>query len=317
MNRIKMKSRILLPLMGLMAVLSLNSCLNNDLSIVSEINEEFSNITEIEVDGEFLDVSYEGQTGKLNVTLEALLRANSDKRHTIGFDVVGSKLIVKLDSKNGGWGKYNSEGYIRLTGPKVMEVKLKVGSGSLTAKDITGVSPQFVAGSGNIQVSRVVGADISINSSSGVTTAADLAGKVGVTISSGRIDIQRVDGSIDAEASSGEIKLTDINGLVNTTVSSGKIELLRVLAIGKGQISSGQIFATSTGLSPSTNLKSSSGNIYIQTGSRLKDFNFNITAGSGSVRVGDSQSSGNLVINNGAAHTIRGEVSSGKIEIVN
>jgi hypothetical protein len=77
------------------------------------------------------------------------------------------------------------------------------------------------------------------------------------------------------------------------------------------------VFATATGLSAETSLKASSGNIYIQTLSNLKNFNFNISSGSGLVRVGDSQSSGNLVINNGSANTIRGEVSSGKIEIVN
>jgi len=33
--------------------------------------------------------------------------------------------------------------------------------------------------------------------------------------------------------------------------------------------------------------------------------------------VGDSQSSGDLAINNGSANTIRGQVGSGKIEIVN
>jgi formylmethanofuran dehydrogenase subunit C len=49
----------------------------------------------------------------------------------------------------------------------------------------------------------------------------------------------------------------------------------------------------------------------------IEEFNYNITTGSGKARVGTNQASGSLVINNGATSTIRGEVSSGKIEIEN
>lgn len=317
MSTMYLKSRTLVTILGIFALLGLNSCLDNDLSVVSEINQDFSNITEIEVEGAFLEVSYEGQVGKQDVTLDALLRANSDNKFVIEFDVEGTRLIVRTVKKGGTWGNYRSEGYIRLTGPKLMEVNLSAGSGSLTANSVVGTAPRFLASSGNIQISDITGDDIYINNSSGTVSGTDLAGNVGVVISSGRINMQRIDGNVEAEASSGEIKLTDVNGQVNAVVSSGKIELQRVLSLGKGHLSSGQLFATATGLGPNTDLKSSSGNIYIQTGSRLSDFNFNITAGSGFVRVGDSQSSGSLVINNGSAHTVRGEVSSGKIEIVN
>jgi hypothetical protein len=136
-------------------------------------------------------------------------------------------------------------------------------------------------------------------------------------LSSGNLELVRVDGDVDAENSSGQIKLSEINGIANVSVSSGKIVLSKVKALGKATLSSGQLFATETGLSAATSLKASSGNIYIQTMSDLKGFNFNISSGSGSVKVGDSRSSGNLVINNGSANTIRGEVNSGKIEIVN
>lgn len=317
MSTMYSKSKILRSIFGFLAILSLNSCLDKDLSVVSEINQDFSNITEVEVEGAFLEVSYEGQVGKQDVTLDALLRANSDSKFAIEFDVDGSRLIVRTVKKSGTWGNYRSEGYIRLTGPKLMEVNLSAGSGLLTARSVVGTAPRFLASSGNIQISDITGDDIYINSSSGTVSGMDLVGDVGIVLSSGRINLQRVDGNVEAEASSGEIKLSDVDGQVNAVVSSGKIDLQRVLVLGKGHLSSGQLVANATGLGPDTDLKASSGNIYIQTGSRLADFNFNITAGSGFVRVGDSQSSGSLVINNGSIHTVRGEVGSGKIEIVN
>ena len=62
MNTIKLKSRFYVIVLGLFALVSLNSCLDNDLSTVSEINQDFSGITSIEVDGAFLEVEYQGET---------------------------------------------------------------------------------------------------------------------------------------------------------------------------------------------------------------------------------------------------------------
>jgi hypothetical protein len=57
--------------------------------------------------------------------------------------------------------------------------------------------------------------------------------------------------------------------------------------------------------------------ISIQTDTDLSLFNYDMSTGSGKARVGESQSSGSLKIVNGSAHTIKGEVSSGTIEIYN
>ena len=62
MNTIKLKSRFYVIVLGLFALGSLNSCLDNNLSTVSEINQDFSGITSIEVDGAFLEVEYQGET---------------------------------------------------------------------------------------------------------------------------------------------------------------------------------------------------------------------------------------------------------------
>lgn len=312
-----LKSIFFSTALGMAVLFSLTSCLDNDLSVVADIQEDFNNINEIEVDGGFLDVEYTGETGKQSVSLNAFLKANSDKRHTIQYNVVGSKLTVKVNSKGGGLGKYRSEGFIRLSGPKTILIDLENGSGNIMASDIVSTDPNFFVGSGNLNVSRVIAETVFLTTSSGNISGKDLTGKILGVSSSGKIDIQRVDGNVDVSLLSGSSKLKDINGLVDAVITSGDIELQNVLAIGNAHVSSGKISATNSGLSPTTNFKASSGNIYIQTPSNLGNFNYNISVGSGTVRVGESQSSGNLVINNGSAHTIRGEVGSGKIEIVN
>jgi hypothetical protein len=198
-----------------------------------------------------------------------------------------------------------------------MILDLESGSGKVSAKDVVSNETNLLVGSGEIFAKNISSTLITLNSSSGKIFGEDITGKVSALVSSGNLELLRIEGNIDVEGSSGQTKLIDINGMVNVSVSSGKIELSKVKALGKATLSSGQLFATETGLSSATSLKASSGNIYIQSVSNLKDFNFNISSGSGLVRIGDSQSSGNLVINNGSPNTIRGEVSSGKIEIVN
>jgi hypothetical protein len=318
MNTIKLKSRFYVIVLGLFALGSLNSCLDNDLSTVSEINQDFSGITSIEVDGAFLEVEYQGETGKQDVSMDALLRSNSAKRHEIVFNVIdGNKLKIEVKTNSGISGNLRTEGFIRLKGPKAMILDLESDSGKVSAKDVVSNETNLLVGSGEIFAKNISSTLITLNSSSGKIFGEDITGKVSALVSSGNLELLRIEGNIDVEGSSGQTKLIDINGMVNVSVSSGKIELSKVKALGKATLSSGQLFATETGLSSATSLKASSGNIYIQSVSNLKDFNFNISSGSGLVRIGDSQSSGNLVINNGSPNSIRGEVSSGKIEIVN
>lgn len=307
-----------LPILSFLLVSGMTGCLDNNLDVVADIQQDFSEITSIEVDGAFLEVEYQGETGKQDVSMDAFLKSNSDRRYEIIYNVIdGTKLKIEVKTKSGILGNLKAEGYVRLTGPKTMLLDLETGSGHVSAKDVVSTETMLQVGSGEIYAKNISSTIVTINSSSGNAYGEDIAAKVNALVSSGNLELKRVDGNVDAEGSSGEMKLSEINGTVDVTISSGKIELEKVKALGKASLSSGQLFATTTGLSSETSLKASSGNIYIQTLSVLRNFNFNITSGSGFVRVGDSQSSGNLVINNSSANTIRGEVSSGKIEIVN
>ncbi|MFD2202963.1 DUF4097 family beta strand repeat-containing protein [Shivajiella indica] len=300
------------------SLMFLSSCLGDDLTVVSELNQDFEGITEVEVDGAFMDVQYIGESGKQVLNLDAVLRSNSDKKYEVKYRIVGSTLQVFIETNSRLFsGGAKGEGYIKLTGPRNMKLDLEAGSGSVDAHNVVATEIELNVGSGTISGRNITSPKISLIVSSGSGRVEDITGLVKATIASGKLDLVRIDGDVEGEGSSGQIAFIDINGSVKSNISSGKIEMTNVKSIGQINVSSGQLFATNSGLSPQTNLKASSGNIYIQTFSNLMDYNYNITAGSGTVRVGDAQSSGTLNINNGSANTIRGEVSSGKIEIVN
>ncbi|RZS98080.1 DUF4097 family beta strand repeat-containing protein [Cecembia calidifontis] len=316
--RSKITQSLRLFLIGLV-LSSLTSCLGDDLSVVSEIQQDFEGITKIEVDAEFLEVQYTGASGRQVLSLNAELRSNSNKKFEVKYRVVGSTLVVTVETNNRLFsGGAKGEGFIRLTGPRNMLLDLEADSGKVTVENVVSNSAEIEVGSGEIFVKNVAIPRLNVELVSGRGKLEDVLGDIEGNVSSGKLEIIRVEGNVEASVSSGEIILRDVTGLVTAQTSSGKIEMSNVRSIGSIYISSGQLFATNSGLSPQTALRASSGNIYIQTTSNLRDFNYNITVGSGSARVGTSQStSGTLNINNGSSTTIRGEVGSGKIEIVN
>jgi hypothetical protein len=306
-----------LRIMVIVSAMFFTGCLDDNLSVVSEINEEFSGIRKIEVNGGFLEVEFVGQSGMQDVTMDAVLRSNSDKRHEIIYNVDGETLKIEVKTSKGISGNLKGEGQIFLKGPRNILLDLESGSGKLSVQNVVSTETKIAVASGSIFAKNISATNILLSSSSGSVKAEDLTGKVNAVVSSGKMEFSGIDGNIDADGSSGELKFNGINGVVNATISSGKMEMNNVRFLGKTQLTSGQLFATNTGLGTETSLKVSSGTIYIQTLSNLKSFNFNITTGSGTARVGSQQASGSLIVNNSATNTIRGEVSSGKIEIEN
>ncbi|HSI76043.1 MAG TPA: DUF4097 family beta strand repeat-containing protein [Lunatimonas sp.] len=306
-----------LRLLVIVSAMFLTGCLDDNLSVVSEINEEFSGIEKIEVDGGFLEVEYIGESGMQDVSMDAVLRSNSDKRYEIIYNVDGETLKIEIKTSKGISGNLKGEGQILLKGPRNILLDLESGSGKLSVQNVVSTETNMTVASGSIFANNISATNIFLSSSSGSVKAEDLTGKLNAVVSSGKMEFSGIDGNIDADGSSGELKFNGINGVVNATISSGKIEMNNVRFLGKMHLTSGQLFATNSGLGAETSLKVSSGSIYIQTLSNLSSFNFNITTGSGIARVGSQQASGSLIINNGASNTIRGEVSSGKIEIEN
>jgi hypothetical protein len=291
------------------------SCIGDDPEIVSEIKEDFTGVRSISVEGAFLDISYEGNTSGNVVQMDALMRANSNSRAKISYEQKEEKLIIKVTSPAGSIRK--SDGYIRLVGPDHVAVDFNVSSGSISVATVKNASTKLRASSGSIQASHVHAPEIILATSSGEILGEDLMGRVNATFSSGKVSLQRLIGNLTAEGSSGNLIVKEQSGKVEAKVSSGKIELERIAELGKLSVSSGNIAASQVGLGSSSEFTASSGGITIQTTSVLNQFNYDLATSSGTVKVGDTQSPGVLKINNGAVHTVKGLVGSGRIHIVN
>ncbi len=311
------KSKLMTGITFIIILALATSCLNAELQIVSDIQEDFQGISKVEVNGASLEVVYIGQQGKGTVSLDALSKSNSSNGNKINFSVTGDKLIVTVNSSGGLGLNRKSEGYIYLTGPSEMEVDLEVGSGMLRAENVMADQVILSVGSGELRAKKIDAQSIRLSSSSGTLIGEELTGEVNASVSSGKMNLSQITGNLKADGSSGEMKFENVLGLVNASISSGNMEMNHIQALGRITLSSGRVVAKDAGLSDKTFLKASSGSFSIQTPSNLNAFNFDISAGSGTANVGESQSVGSLKINNGSPHTIVGDVGSGKIEIVN
>jgi len=292
---------------------TISSCVGEESSLITEIQQDFPEIKSIMVEGVFLDVSYIGDPTKDKVSLEALINTNSGAK--INYHVKDDRLIIEVKSTGGSLKK--SEGYINLTGPEDLEINLGVSSGNLHVENIRNTISHLTASSGKISAKKISSSGITFSVSSGEVHGEDLLGRINAHFSSGKVNFHKIEGRINGEGSSGILTVTDLKGRVDAKVSSGKVHLERVTALGKLAVSSGSITGRQSGLGPNTELTASSGNISIQTNSILNHYNYELTTSSGSVKIGDATSPGTLKIYNGADHTIKGLVGSGKIHIVN
>lgn len=302
--------------LAMVTVLSV-SCAETNLDVITEVNDQFDGIEAIEVDAGFLEMNYLGSDQQTEVSMEGIIRSNSDA-YKIDYRVEGEVLRIRVIRNGvGKIGNFRSEGHLNLTGPKQMELKLEAGSGKVSVRNVSAEVIELHVGSGSVELVDAAADYIEMDASSGRVIGENLEGQVKAIVSSGRLTLQDIKGDVDAKGSSGNLSLSHVDGLVNAHTSSGKIELNRVSRLGSLVLSSGQISVLQSGLSAHTYLKASSGNMSVHTSSNLSQFNYDLVSGSGKVKVGDKQASGVLKIENGAPVTIKGEVNSGRIEIVN
>lgn len=139
----------------------------------------------------------------------------------------------------------------------------------------------------------------------------------GCKASSGGGRIVNVRGDVSVVASSGSYEISKVEGVVNGSLSSGSMTLDEVGELGKLALSSGRVRATHAGLGKHTHFSGSSGSFTIQTDDDLGDFNYDLSASSGSLEVGNTKTGKKLNIDYGSNKTVSGAISSGKISIKN
>ncbi|WP_225444103.1 DUF4097 family beta strand repeat-containing protein [Echinicola arenosa] len=297
----------------------LPGCSYSQMTVVSDIEEVFDGITAVEIHGGPLEVTYEGRDLATEVSLNAYLESNKSNGVEITYEVKGDKLLVKWEQSKGfsGWGNFRNEGFISVTGPKEIELKVNSGSGTAFVSNVNHEEIDLSAGSGHLKASELNVSKIHLSVGSGKIEGEDLIGDVYCKVSSGEAHLDDVKGNVDAIGSSGKISLEDISGKVDAKISSGRIVLDDIGELGELIGSSGSISADNAGLGGDTDLKFSSGSVHIQTPDNLDNYNFELAASSGSLRVGNQKTGKSLRIDNNSSKTVRGAVSSGNITIEN
>lgn len=300
--------------------LLVSACYVPEKTYTKDYEETFSDIKEIEVEGRFLEVSYEGREGEAGVYMNAYLEAPESSGLDIKFRKSGSKLKIEVvgDATFTGWNFGSSfNGFISLTGPADIKLNISNSSGTIDVMHVQHERTNLKVNSGSIKLTELEVNNMHLEASSGNIQGEGLYGNILAQVNSGQIRLSEVVGNVEARASSGNLRFENVEGKVDAKVNSGSIKLDSVKELGNLSVTSGSIKAENSGLGPDTKLNANSGSVQIQTASNLEDFNFDLNASSGSVKVGERDSGKKVKIDNDAAHTIKGTVSSGSIRINN
>jgi lia operon protein LiaG len=284
-------------------------------NVLVDTKKNYSNIKKIEVNGGWLDVSYQGGSGS-EVHVEAFLASN-DTNQDIIFVTVGDVLKITHERKqtNYNWNTKN-KGYIKITGPETISLDMKNSSGNSMVDRVSSEITNLQVSSGKISASNIKG-DLRIKATSGNLNVNQVSGNVVAGVTSGNAEIINIDGNLAYESTSGSLDADNVKGELNVKLTSGNAKLNNIGQLGNVQFTSGNIRATAAGLGPNTRFNGTSGNFNIQTNSNLKDFNYSLKASSGNLKVGGSSAGKNLELDNGASDWVRGSISSGNITIVN
>ncbi|EON75358.1 hypothetical protein ADIS_4062 [Lunatimonas lonarensis] len=279
------------------------------------IEKSFGQIEVLEMDIGGVDVAYVGIPGKEDISLSAMFGKTEDGARNFFMVTVGTtlKLSYKTPSKPI---PPLEKRFIRLEGPEQIRIVAKNSTGLLSIRNVTSAETRLSVNSGSIRSQQIRG-DLVLRANSGRIEVQQVTGDVVCSVASGEADLTDVTGRVTLTASSGSLKGKNLLGLVQVTLSSGNARLDQLGELGSVTVSSGNVRITKAELGPETQFTGSSGNIDVSTSSDLSNFNFQLVAGSGSLKVGNISNTKALQIDNGAEVTIRGAMRSGSLRITN
>lgn len=284
-------------------------------NVLVNTTKKYNNIKQIEVESGWLDVSYQGGDGT-ELAVEAYLESNI-KDQDIVFVTLGD--VLKVSYKRSGE-KYNwngkNKGYIKITGPKSMQVSVRGSSGEIYLTNLASENTVLQLTSGTVQAAQIKG-NITLTSTSGTLSASGIEGNVEARLTSGNAYLENISGGVNYESTSGSLDAKNIDGELNARLTSGNAKIENAKQLGSLAFTSGNVRAVNSGLGANTQFSGTSGNFTVQTFSYLKAFNYSLKAGSGNIRVGNSASGRTLELNNNASTWIKGNITSGNITIEN
>lgn len=317
------------------------SCLQAQ-DVIDQVNETYSNVTTIEVEGSFCSVNVIGGTSS-DVTFTGEILASREYDIKIRHNMSGGTLRVWIDRPNSIRGNIkgklefnvpkntnvlvdNSSGSVHVDGIGQSEVKLKASSGSIKARNIESdlsasassgsLSIEAIGGdvkagtsSGSQRIKGVKG-NLKSKASSGSIKAEGIGGDVDLVTSSGGQSIYMVSGNLWTEATSGSLNIGDVTGDVKASTSSGSIKLDKITGAVNVSSSSGSQHGSNIKLTGASYFKASSGSVNMELLNDAEELSFALSASSGGLNAKGSSGRKNLVIERGPIKVV-GNTSSG------
>lgn len=284
-------------------------------NVLVNTTKKYNNIKQIEVESGWLDVSYQGGEGT-EVSMEAYLESNIPDQDIV-FVTLGD--VLKVSYKRSGE-KYNwnskNKGYLKITGPKSMQVNVRGSSGEFNLTNLVSETTVLQLTSGTVTAAQIKG-NLKLTSTSGTLKATGIEGNVEARLTSGNAYLENISGSVNYESTSGSLDAKNIDGVLSARLTSGNAKIENAKQLGQLSFTSGNVRAVNSGLGANTQFTGTSGNFTIQTTSDLNAFNYSLRAASGNLRVGGSSGTKSLELNNNAANTVRGNITSGNMTITN
>ncbi len=220
----------------------------------------------------------------------ARLEAMLDSRRELKVTERGDGVVIEPTRITGIVSSARNE-IIRLYLPANIGVEIESGSGSVTVNDIDLEELRIDSGSGSIEVSGTSG-PLALSAGSGDIRVTGSDGAVMAESGSGSHDYRDVKGEIVANAESGSIRLDDVTGVLSISAGSGDLAGISVAL---------------TGDSSFTTL---SGSIDMTFENSEDELSFDLDAGSGEIRVGDTHGANRMIIGTGGIE-VRGRSESG------
>ncbi|UCS95678.1 DUF4097 domain-containing protein [Echinicola marina] len=279
----------------------------------SKIEKSFDHIEKLEIQGGSISLSYEGNPSQSSIEVTADLGDDQNADKNLIFVTVGNTLKISYQN-TGNWNNNHNKRYIHITGPEVIVLKAVNSSGKMHIKGVASELTMLTASSGIIQVEDISG-NLKLAGSSGKIEAYNVEGDVDCKMTSGIMDLEYIKGNTSLSSSSGKITAKHVAGELNVKITSGSVDLEDISTLGELKLSSGMMNAKKVGFGPNTSFSGSSGMFKVKANALLDNYNYDMNAGSGMVKVGKQSSSDHLLIDHGAAYTIKGNIGSGMISI--
>lgn len=305
-----------------------------------KVDKTFNNITSIEVEAVFCDVSINKGDG---VSTHFKGEVYYGKSIKITCEQNGSTLKVYLEGPKSYTGK--CKGSFNFSTPEDISLNIKSVSGDIITNNINKGKMNFASVSGDITLNSI-GSRAEIKTVSGDITAYDIKGDLTAKSTSGDHKIDNISGDLNSKSASGDMNISNIagssdiattsgdiiidgagngvilksvsgdlstkniNGNLSTTSTSGDISFKGISGVITAKTVSGEIQGTQVTLTSNSSFNTTSGNVSINISNPAEQLKFNIASSSGSLKAKGTTGKKSLTTGNGAIE-ITGKTTSG------